>query len=351
MIYLFLVVLLFAAVFLYIMNNDKRNLMSGVFFVLTLLSLGIWIIFLVFRYSQVISNYPILMSIIMILSVLLVFMLVLLPILLIGFLFYNGIKIMIKEGFRPRNVLSLLLSILLFVYLIIWPRFNKITSNSFASYIYVYVGILAVYFLFLMMMFTLSNMLNLINFKKKDLDFVLVLGAGLIKDKVTPLLAGRIDKGIEVYRKNKNSKLILSGGQGGDEVIAEGIAMANCAREKGVPESDILIEDKSKNTKENILFSYEIMSSQLDFGKKPNFAIATNSYHVLRALIIAKSLGIDCIGYGSKSKWYFTLNAFIREFIGYIHYTRKKHIKNIALITVIYVIGIILTQMIFKFAI
>ncbi|MEG0250614.1 MAG: YdcF family protein [Peptostreptococcus sp.] len=351
MVYLLIIVLFFAGVFFYIMKKDKRTLMSGVFFVLTLLLLGIWVMFLIFKYSQVLSNYPLIMSIIGILAAILVILLILLPILLIIFLFYNGIKIMLKEGFKSRNVLSLAFSIFLFLYLIIWPRFNQISSNDIASDIYFYVGMLALYFLFLMMMYTLSNMLNLMNFKKKDLDFVVVLGAGLIKDKVTPLLAGRIDKGIEVYEKNENSKIIFSGGKGSDELVAEGVAMARYAIEKGVPKDEILIEDKSKNTKENILFSYNMMKSQPNVKEVPKFAIATNSYHVFRALVIAKSMGIDCIGYGSRSKWYFTLNAFIREFIGYIHYTRKRHINRIIVITILYFIVILLTQVLSKFAI
>ncbi|WP_161947224.1 YdcF family protein, partial [Streptococcus suis] len=90
------------------------------------------------------------------------------------------------------------------------------------------------------MLYTTSSFVNLVNFFSGKLDYVVVLGAGLIGNKVTPLLASRIDKGIAIYQKQPGSKLIMSGGQGPDELIAEGQAMANYALEKGVPAEDIL---------------------------------------------------------------------------------------------------------------
>ncbi|NRN76212.1 MAG: hypothetical protein ACFWTI_06280 [Lactobacillus helveticus] len=61
---------------------------------------------------------------------------------------------------------------------------------------------------------------------------------------------------------------------------------------------------------------------------KPNskFCIVTNSYHVYRALVLAKRQGLQCIGYGAKTKWYFTLNAFVREFIAYLVITKRIQI-------------------------
>ena len=47
------------------------------------------------------------------------------------------------------------------------------------------------------------------NIKTKKLDYVVVLGAGLMGKRVTPLLAARINRGIEVYRRNPGSKIIM----------------------------------------------------------------------------------------------------------------------------------------------
>ena len=59
------------------------------------------------------------------------------------------------------------------------------------------------------MMYTLTSWINLVNIKTKKLDYVVVLGAGLMGKRVTPLLAARINRGIEVYRRNPGSKIIM----------------------------------------------------------------------------------------------------------------------------------------------
>ena len=108
-----------------------------------------------------------------------------------------------------------------------------------------------------MVMYTLTSWLNLINIRQKPLNYVVVLGAGLIGKKVTPLLASRINRGIEIYKQNPGSKIIMSGGQGPDEAIPESHAMAAYAEEHDVPKSDIIIENKSKTTNENLKFSHK----------------------------------------------------------------------------------------------
>lgn len=204
-----------------------------------------------------------------------------------------------------------------------YPSFGRFTSEAWFRFIYLFLSLSIFYLIFIMMMYTLTSWLNLINIRQKPLDYVVVLGAGLIGKKVTPLLASRINRGIQIYRRNPRSKLILSGGQGSDEEIPESHAMAKYAEEQGVPKSDIIIEDKSKTTNENLRFSHNLM--------KPNstFCLVTSSYHVYRALVLAKRQGLQCVGYGAKTKWYFTLNAFIREFIAYIVITKRLQLTVI----------------------
>ena len=81
---------------------------------------------------------------------------------------------------------------------------------------------------------------------RKEPDAIIILGSGLIGDKVPPLLAQRLEKGKAIYEQfNGRPKLIVSGGQGSDELIAEAEAMAGYLIEHGVPEDAILIENRS----------------------------------------------------------------------------------------------------------
>ena len=91
--------------------------------------------------------------------------------------------------------------------------------------------------------------------------------------------------------------------------------------EQGIDKKNIIIEDQSKNTFENIKNSYDLVKD-----KKSKIVISTNSYHILRAGLIATSLGVKMDTIGSKTKAYFWINAFVREFIGTIYSERKKHL-------------------------
>ena len=101
--------------------------------------------------------------------------------------------------------------------------------------------------------------------------------------------------------------------------------MAAYAISQGADPARLLIERQSVTTEENLRFSRALME-----GKKPRVAVVTTAYHVFRALVLAKRQGLRCIGFGAKTKWYFTLNAVLREFAAYISLTRKRHIRVIA---------------------
>ncbi|CYY48789.1 YdcF family protein [Streptococcus suis] len=257
------------------------------------------------------------------------------PFVLLFTLYLNGFQILKREGVRFHNFLSMGLAVALTFYLFIAPFVvQSLSAISFFNMVFVYVGFFVSYAIIISMLYTMSSFVNLVNFFPGKLDYVVVLGAGLIGDKVTPLLASRIEKGIAIYRK-----LIMSGGQGPDELIAEGQAMANYALEKGVPAEDILIENQSTNTEENLKFSYALMKP----GSR--FALVTNYYHVFRALLLARQLRIKCIGYGAKTKFYFSLNAFIREFVGYVVMSRKAHLVFLSIVSALYLIGVIISLM------
>ena len=262
------------------------------------------------------------------------------PFVLIFTLYLNGFQILKREGVRFHNFLSMGLALALTFYLFITPSVaSSLSGISFLNMIYAYIGLLISYAASISMLYTTSSFVNLVNLFPGKLDYVVVLGAGLIGDKVTPLLASRIEKGIAIYQKHPGSKLIMSGGQGPDELMAEGQAMANYAFEQGIPVEDIVIENQSTNTEENLKFSYALMKP----GSR--FALVTNYYHVFRALLLAQQLKIKCIGYGAKTRFYFSLNAFIREFVGYVVMSRKAHLVVIGIVSVIYLCGMIVSLM------
>ena len=316
-----------------LMRYESRTLWSGVgFFGLSMMTI-ITAFFYAFYYSETLTHYPLIMDIGVLLAAAAVLVILFFPLATIIMFFVEGIKVIKHEGLKLTNLLSLIFAIGLFIFLFVGPIFVK-SSNKIMTSLYAVISFAVFYLLSVLASYCLSAFLNTFHlFKKRKLDYIIVLGAGIKGEQVPPLLASRIDQGIEILKKNPKALVIMSGGQGKGEDIPEGEAMARYAINKGIDESKIIIEDKSTNTKENLLFSSKLMTKE-----SPRVGLVTTSYHVFRALILAKDLGIRCIGFGSVTKWYFTLNALIREFIGYLSMTWKKHVIVIILYSIFIVI-------------
>ena len=318
-------------VFAWIMLREPRTLWSGVSLLGILLCSAITIFFLLTKYADWLAEHDLLMNILVALLLLMVGCALVFPVTLIVTLFIEGIKVIRHEGLKPANLLTMLFSVLLYLYLAVWPVIGGLEKGRVGTKLYVLISLSAVYVLALMAVYLLSAALNLFHLKKRrGADYIIVLGAGVIGTRVTPLLAARIDKGIELLHDNPDAVLIMSGGQGPSEDIAEGEAMARYAEQRGVGLERIIVEGKSTSTEENLLFSRELMDRD-----RPRVIVVTTAYHVFRALLLAKQQGLKCVGFGAKTKWYFTLNALIREFVGYLSLTWKQHAVVAALIFVI----------------
>ena len=237
------------------------------------------------------------------------------------FLIYNGVILLKREGRSKANYLSTLFGIVILVF---FPLISfRLGNRNELFYTYHFLNILFVlivysYFIFgfAFVGFMLYSILYLFIPKKKHYDFIIIHGAGLLGgEKVTPLLKRRIDKAVEAYHKSKNSniKIIASGGQGADEKISEAQAIYNyILEETDVSKESVLLEDKSRTTYENLLFSKEIGEQLVE---NPCFLFVTNDYHVFRTSTYARKLNMKGDGLGCRTAGYYIPSAFIREYV------------------------------------
>ena len=158
--------------------------------------------------------------------------------------------------------------------------------------------------------------------KRKKQDFIIVLGAGIIGEKVTPLLKARLDKAIKLKKKSLDTKMIVSGGQGSDEAISEAEAMRRYLVEQGIRNEEIIMEDKSTNTEENLVFSMKIMDT---YKQHALATIVSNHFHILRAAFLSKKVKMNATVTGGSSKSYFYPNTYIREYLAIIYMFKKTH--------------------------
>ena len=181
-----------------------------------------------------------------------------------------------------------------------------------------------------------------------DKDYILILGCQIKKDgTLTNLLKSRADRAIEFAKMQKEATgkdivFVPSGGKGDDEVIAEADAIRNYLVETGIPEERILVENKLANTYENLKNSMELIhkEAKTDDAK---IVFSTTNYHVFRSGFFASQQGIKAEGIGAKTKRYFWINAFIREFIAALVSEWKTHIAIILiwLVMIVSMVGIV----------
>lgn len=118
--------------------------------------------------------------------------------------------------------------------------------------------------------------------KPEKSDAVMILGCKVHGNEASKLLKARILKGKELYEQGYGEYIIVSGGKASGEKISEAEVMKNILLENGVPKDKILIEDKSTNTAENILFSKVIINEK----NIRNVVIVSNKSHLTRIKMV-----------------------------------------------------------------
>ena len=119
-------------------------------------------------------------------------------------------------------------------------------------------------------------------------DAAIVLGAAVWGANVSPVFRERINHGIDLYRKGRIRKLIFTGGQGNPGEPTESSAARDYALQLGVPVGDILIEEKSHTTYENILYAKQLADAH---GLR-RVLIVSDPLHMKRAVSMARDLGL-----------------------------------------------------------
>ncbi|MBQ4259551.1 MAG: YdcF family protein [Lachnospiraceae bacterium] len=143
-------------------------------------------------------------------------------------------------------------------------------------------------------------------------DYCIILGAQWKKNGPSTVLKYRLDEAVSYLQENPETKVIVSGGKGYNEPMAEADGMREYLLKAGVGANRIITENKSSNTYENLTFSAEFLDKEKDC-----VVIVTNNFHMFRALRIAEKQGYGNVqGLSAKSVVGFLPNNLLREFVG-----------------------------------
>lgn len=129
-------------------------------------------------------------------------------------------------------------------------------------------------------------------------DAIIVLGARIFTNgNVSLMLKDRLDVGYDLYMGNKAEKIIVSGDHGQKE-YDEVNAMKQYLKEKNIPGEDIFMDHAGFST-------YESLYRARDIFQVKKAIIVTQEYHLMRAVFIARELGIEAYGVSSDMHIYF----------------------------------------------
>jgi uncharacterized SAM-binding protein YcdF (DUF218 family) len=143
----------------------------------------------------------------------------------------------------------------------------------------------------------------------------------------------RLMQAISLYKMKKIKKIVFSGGSGSlvYTYLKESEMVKKFLVEIGIPAEDIIIENKSNNTRENAIFTKDILQHEFPNGK---FLLFTSAFHMRRAVACFKKAGIEVTPYSTDRysgprKYYpdhllvpnagtlFDWNSLLHEIIGY----------------------------------
>lgn len=103
----------------------------------------------------------------------------------------------------------------------------------------------------------------------------------------------RVPVAVQAYKAGRANKIIMCGGKirdFSDGQCSEAEHMHKAALQMGVNEKDILLENSSLNTVENIQFALLELRRTLDLNKVHKVLLVTTAYHMRRSLAIAQYL-------------------------------------------------------------
>ena len=136
-------------------------------------------------------------------------------------------------------------------------------------------------------------------------DAAIVLGAAVAGSEPTPVFEERLRHAVELYRTSQVKMLIMTGGTGPGDSLAEAEAARRWAIANGVPAGDIITEAQSHTTKQNFINALPLLE-QRDIGR---VLIVSDPLHMRRALRMAVDLGLDAHPSPTPTSRYKTLGT------------------------------------------
>lgn len=122
-------------------------------------------------------------------------------------------------------------------------------------------------------------------------ETAIVLGAAVIGDKPSPVFAARLDHAARLYREGRAAKVLVTGGRSPEDKLSEAAAGRAYLLARGVPVEAIIIEDRSRTTRQNLANARKVLGQS---ARQPALVVS-DPLHMRRAMAMAAAEGFAAL--------------------------------------------------------
>ena len=217
------------------------------------------------------------------------------------------------------NVTGLAVSVLLFFYGLFMPLVHRVMNKwrRHKALRFLHWGILGgIALIALLVVIESTCMIVAANKEPEPGATVVVLGCRVYGERASLSMVERLEAAYEYLMEHPQSVCVLSGGKGDGENITEAECMYRYLVNKGIDASRLYKEEASTTTRENLMYSKQLIEEQ---GLHPVIAIATSEYHEYRAGMIANALEIDWAAVPGRTAIWLFPTYYVRELYGILY--------------------------------
>ena len=118
-----------------------------------------------------------------------------------------------------------------------------------------------------------------------DPQIMVILGCQVKPWGPSILLQDRLDEALAYLEDHPDMTVVVSGGQGPDEHISEAQCMYDYLTEHGVDGEQILMEDRSHNTVQNLRYTVELLAAE-GYDTTADILVVSNGFHLTRVRML-----------------------------------------------------------------
>lgn len=126
-----------------------------------------------------------------------------------------------------------------------------------------------------------------------DPQVMIVLGCQVKPWGPSVLLQDRLDTALAYLQDHPDMTVVACGGQGADEPESEARAIADYLTENGVSKRNILLDEDSHNTHQNLENAAKLLSEENMDPAQTRVVVVSNGFHLTRARMLAQRCGFD----------------------------------------------------------